>query len=170
MSLYDYAITQPKKMLGNLGKWLDAGVAHAQKKSFEPDVLLGLRLAPDMFPLVRQIQSACDSTKLAAARLTGKEPPKHPDTEKTIEEVKQRLQSVIAYLDTFTPKDLEGAESRPIKLPVLEGKAMLGDDYLREWALPNIYFHVTTAYDILRHNGVELGKRDFIGAVTTRDA
>jgi uncharacterized protein len=170
MSLYESAILQPKKMLTNLGNWIDAGVAHAQKKGFDADVLLGLRLAPDMYPLVRQVQSACDSTKLTAARLAGKEAPKHPDTEKTIEEVKQRLQTVIAYLDTFTAQDLEGAESRSIKLAALEGKAMLGADYLREWGLPNIYFHVTTAYAILRHGGVELGKRDFIGRVTTHDA
>jgi uncharacterized protein len=169
MSLHEYTIVQSRKMLTNLDHWLEAGVAHAQKKSFDPGVLLAARLAPDQYALTRQIQAACDAAKFAAARLGGKEAPKHPDTEQTMDEVRKRIQSVIAYLDTFTEADFVGAESRVVELPFLEGKIVLGSDYLREMVLPNFYFHVTTAYAILRHNGVEIGKRDFIGSITTHD-
>ena len=169
MSLYDTAIVQSRKMLGNLDKWLDAGVAYAQKKSFDPSVLLVARLAPDQYPLTRQIQAACDSAKFLAARLTGKEAPKHPDTEATVDELRERIHAVVAYLDTFTAADFAGAETRHVELSFLEGKYLLGSDYACEMALPNFYFHVTTAYAILRHNGVDLGKRDFIGSMTTHD-
>jgi hypothetical protein len=169
MSLYESAVLQTKKMLGNLEKWLDAGVAYAQKKSFDPGVLLVARLAPDQYALTRQVQAACDAAKFLAARLAGKDPPKHPDTEQTVDEVKKRIQAVVAYLDTFTPADFAGAETRHVELAFLEGKYVLGSDYAREMALPNFYFHVTTAYAILRHNGVDLGKRDFIGGLTTHD-
>jgi hypothetical protein len=169
MSLYDTAILQNKKMLGNLDKWLDAGVAQAQKKSFEPGVLLVARLAPDQYTLTRQIQAACDTAKFLAARLTGKEAPKHPDTEQTVDELHKRIQSVIAYLDTFTANDFDGAKSRHVELPFLEGKYLAGSDYAREMAGPNFYFHISMAYAILRHNGVDLGKRDFIGSLTTHD-
>jgi hypothetical protein len=156
-------------MLKNLEQWLDAAVAHAQKKSFDPAVFLHARLAPDQYPLVRQVQSACDTAKFLAARLTGKEAPKHPDTEQTMDELKTRIQSVVGYLETFRPEDFTGAEERHILLPFAPGKAALGRDYLIEMATPNFYFHVTTAYAILRHNGVALGKRDFMGSVSMRD-
>jgi hypothetical protein len=169
MSLFEFAVVQPRKMLSNLDKWFEAGVAYAQKKSFDPNVLLAARLAPDQFPLVRQVQSACDSAKFMAARLSGKEAPKHPDTEQTVEEIRGRIQAVVAHLDTFTAADLAGAETRHVELPFLEGKFILGSDYAREMGLPNFYFHVTTAYAILRHNGVEIGKREFIGGLTTHD-
>jgi uncharacterized protein len=169
MSLYDTAIVQNKKMLASLDKWLDAGVAYAQKKSFDPGVLLAARLAPDQFPLTRQIQSSCDTAKFLAARLTGKEAPKHPDTETTVDELKKRIQAVIAYLDTFTAADFEGAGKSRVELSFMEGKYLIGSDYAREMAQPNFYFHLTTAYAILRHNGVDLGKRDFLGSLTTHD-
>lgn len=169
MSLYEASVPQFIKMLKQFGKWIDAGVAFAQKKSFDPSVLLGYRLAPDQYPLLRQVQSACDAAKGAAARLSGKDPPKHPDDEKTIDEVHARFAKVIQYLDGFTPGDFNGSETRLIELPFLEGKVIQGRDYLTGLALPNFYFHVTTGYAILRHAGVDLGKRDFLGSLELRD-
>src|SRR6266568_2212759 len=165
MSLHDYAIPQLKKCLANLDKWLDKGTAFAKTKAFEPNVLANARLAPDMYPLVRQVQSACDTAKFIGARLANKEAPKHPDTETTIEELHARIRSVLAYLDTLNPADFAGAEQRMVKINFMEGKGLIGADYLFEFALPNFYFHLTTAYAILRHNGVELGKMDYIGSL-----
>ncbi len=167
--MYEMAVVQPKKMLNNLERWLEAAVAFAQKKSFDPETLLQARLAPDQYPLLRQIQICADNAKFIASRLSGKEPPKHPDTEKTIEEIRARIHAVTAYLDTFKPEDFAGAESRHVSLPFAEGKYLLGSDYLREMALPNLYFHLTTAYAILRHNGVDVGKRDFLGSLELKD-
>jgi uncharacterized protein len=169
MSLYESSVLPFKKMLSNVEKWLERAAAHAQSKAFDVNVLVGARLAPDQYPLVRQIQAACDAAKSASARLAGKEPPKHPDTEQTIDDLRARLRTCVAWLDTLVPGDFAGAEGRAVPLPFLEGKAMLGNDYLRELVLPNFYFHVTTAYAILRHNGVNLGKSDFIGALSLRD-
>lgn len=169
MSIYEDSVVQMKKMLLNIDRWVEAGVAHAQKKSFDPGVLLSLRLYPDMFPLVRQIQATCDTAKFTAARLSGQEAPKHPDTEQTVDEIRARIRACVAYLDTFKAEDFQGAEDRVIELPFLEGKVLRGRDYLHELQLPNFYFHATTAYDLLRHNGVDLGKRDFIGGLTLRD-
>jgi hypothetical protein len=166
---YD-AILQMKKMLGNLDKWLDSAAAHAQKKPFDPNVLLSCRLAPDQFSFVRQIQSACDTAKFAAARLTGKEAPKHPDDEATIDALHARVRSVITWLDGLTAKDFEGAETRVITNPRWEGKVMSGADYFREHSMPNFYFHLVHTYAILRHNGVELGKRDYLGPLTMKAA
>ena len=167
MSLYD-AIPQMKKMLLNLDKWIEKGVDHAKKKAFDPNVLVTTRLAPDMYPLVKQVQSACDAAKFAAARLAGKEAPKHEDNEQTIEELHARIKTCVAYLDTFTRADFKDSESRQILLPFLEGRALTGTQFLFEMAQPNFYFHITSAYAILRHNGVELGKRDYIGGLSTQ--
>ena len=166
MSLYESTIPQFKNTLGQIQKWLDAAVAYAQKKSFDPSVFLTARLAPDQYALVRQIQSACDAAKSAPARLTGQEPPKHPDTETTLDELRARVQTVLSYLDTFKPSDFEGAEKREIHLPFLQGKYLLGADYVTQLQLPNFYFHAAHAYAILRHNGVPLGKNDYIGQIT----
>jgi hypothetical protein len=165
MSLYEATIPQLKKMLTNLDAWLEASIAYAKSKSFDPNVLVTARLAPDQYPLVRQVQAACDGAKFAAARLTGKEPPKNPDTEQTMDELRARIAVTNAYLDTFTQADFAGAAERSVVLPFLEGKTILGTDFLNEMTLPNFYFHVTTAYAILRHNGVGLGKRDFLGSL-----
>jgi uncharacterized protein len=165
MNMYEATIPQLTKMLQNLGRWLEAGTEHAKKKSFEPDVLLAARLAPDQYPLVRQVQVVCDSAKFIATRLTGKEPPAHPDTEKTMDELQARIKTCVDYLATFAAGDFDGAEKRQISLPWMEGKWLTGDDYLIHFALPNFYFHVTTAYAILRHNGVDVGKRDYIGSL-----
>ena len=170
MSLYEASVPQFKKMLLGVDRWLGKTVEHAAKKSFDPAVLLSARLAPDQFHLLRQIQAACDAAKSAAARLTGREPPSHPDTEQTIDDLRKRIATVVAYLDTMKPDDFEGAETRRIALQFMPGKLILGSDYLTELALPNFYFHVTTAYAILRHNGVELGKGDYLGGLTLMDA
>lgn len=169
MSLYEASVLQFIKMLRNLERWLDKANDFAKAKNFDVNALLQARLAPDQYPLQRQIQAACDSAKFPSARLAGKEPPKHPDTEQTWEEVRQRISSCIAFLETLKPADFDGAETRLIALSFLEGKVIAGSDYLTEMGLPNFYFHVTTAYAILRHNGVDLGKRDFIGAMNLRD-
>lgn len=169
MSLYQASVPQLKKMLNNLDKWLDAAVAHAAKKSFEPSVLLNARLAPDQYPLTRQIQACCDGAKFTAARLTGKESPKHPDTETTLDELRARIRSVVEYLDTFTEADFADAKERVITLPFMPGKALSSADYLNEMSLPNFYFHATTAFAILRHNGVDIGKMAFLGSLNLRD-
>jgi uncharacterized protein len=162
------AIVQMKKMLLNMDAWFDKAVAHAKVRSFDPEVLLGARLAPDQLPLVRQVQSACDRAKFVGARLAGKEPPRHPDDEKTIEEVHARIRACVAYLDTFVAEDFRRANSRIVELPFFDDKTIEGADYLVELGQPGFYFHVTTAYSILRHNGVDLTMRDFIGAANVR--
>jgi hypothetical protein len=163
-------ITQFAKMLGNLERWLEKGVAWAEQKKFEPDVLARSRLAPDQYDLVRQVQSACDAAKYAAAYLSGGQAPSHPDTEKTIAELKARIRTCVAYLESVKPQQYAGAAERRVAPPWLQGKWFLGADYLTQVAIPNFYFHVTTAYAILRHNGVELGKMDFIGSLPVHDA
>jgi uncharacterized protein len=164
--MYFEAIGQFKKQLGQLDKWLEAAQKHATAKSFDPNVFLGLRLAPDQFAFSRQVQATCDVAKLVAARLTGKEAPKHEDNEKTLDELRARVQSVVAYLDGFTAKDFEQAATRSVTQPRWEGKTMLGAHYFLEHGLPNFYFHLTTTYALLRHNGVDVGKRDFLGPLT----
>jgi hypothetical protein len=162
-------IRQFKKELGQLDKWLDAATTFATEKKFDPNLFLAFRLAPDQFAFARQVQAACDTAKLASSRLSGKDAPKHADTEATIEELHARVRSVIEYLDGFTAKDFEGAATRSVTQPRWEGKTMSGQDYFLEHALPNFFFHFTHAYGILRHNGVPLGKRDYLGALTMRD-
>jgi hypothetical protein len=161
-------IPQYTKMLTNLDRWLEKATEHAKAKSFEVDTLVHARLAPDQYPLVRQIQSACDSAKFSAAYLTGKEAPVHPDSEMTIAELRQRIRTCLAYLETVTAADVAGAEDRRVSPKWLEGKWVKGDEFLLQMSLPNFYFHVTTAYAILRHNGVDLGKRDFLGGFPIR--
>jgi hypothetical protein len=162
------AIVQMKKMLLNMEAWFDKAVAYAKVRSFDPEVLLGARLAPDQLPLVRQVQSACDRAKFAGARLAGKEAPRHPDDEKTMDELRARIRVCAAYLDTFVAEDFRGASTRIVELPFFDDKTIEGSDYLIELGQPGFYFHVTTAYSILRHNGVDLTMRDFIGAANVR--
>ena len=166
--MYYQTISQMKKQLGQLDKWLEAAAVHAKTKSFDPNVFVGVRLAPDQFALARQVQTACDTAKLAASRLTGKEAPAHPDTEQTLEELSARVRSVIGYLDGYSAKDFEDAATRVVSQPRWEGKVMSGADYFLEHAVPNFFFHLTTAYALLRHNGVALGKRDYLGALSLR--
>lgn len=168
--MYTEIFQQMKKQLGQLDKWLGTASEYARSKNFEPDVFPALRLAVDQFPLARQVQICCDSAKLAAAYLTGKQPDSQPDTEQTIAELQARVRATIAYLDGFTASDFQGAAAAVVSQPRWKGEWMTGADYLVQHALPNFYFHLTTAYTILRHNGVSVGKRDFLGAQTKRPA
>ena len=131
--------------------------------------LASSRLAPDQYPLTRQVQAACDGAKFAAARLAGKEAPSHPDTEETFDQLRARIAATRDFLKSITAEDFEGAETRLVKLPFLPGKGQLGRDHLVQMALPNFYFHVASAYSILRHNGVPVGKLDYIGGLTLQD-
>jgi len=151
-------------MLQSLSVLLDKAAAFAEKKKIDPAVLVGARLAPDMFPLSLQVQIACDMLKNAAAGLTGREPERFEDNEKTLEELKARIAKCVAYVGSFPASDYEGAETRKIVMPLID-KLVLETDgahYLMDWTIPHFYFHVATAYDILRHNGLELGKRDYL--------
>lgn len=161
--LYELTVTQFNKMFHNLLAILDKANTFAETKKIDTEVLLNCRLAPDQFPLLRQIQIACDTAKLGAARLTTKEAPSHPDTEKTMAEVKARIESVVSYLETLTVKDYEAASERHITQPRWEGQYLTGHEYVVNHVIPNFYFHMTTAYSILRHNGVEVGKKDYLG-------
>lgn len=169
MNLYDATVPIFTKLLAQMNRWLDKTVELAGQKKFDPETLLQARLAPDQYPLLRQIQAACDQAKYTCAKLTGKEPPSHPDTEKTIADARARIQTVIDYLATFTRDDFNGAEERRVSHQWMGGKGMRGGDYLDQYALVNFHFHYTTAYSILRHNGVTLGKIDVIGPVTFVD-
>lgn len=161
MSLYEASAPQFSKMLRNLEKWLDKAEAHAKSRNFDPAVLLTARLAPDQFPFLRQVQIAADSAKLGSARLTGKQAPSHADDETTLADVRARISSTLAFLDALTPQDFEGAENR--KVTTQSGKTANARDHLFDHVVPTFYFHATTAYAILRHNGVDLGKKDYLG-------
>lgn len=161
--LYEITIPQSIKTLRNLKVILGKGAAFAETKKIDMQVLLNARLAPDQFPLIRQIQIATDTTKLAASRLTGKDAPVHDDKEVTLNDLNARIDSVINYLSQFTAQDFVGAEEKKITQPRWEGKYLTGYDYALQHVIPNMHFHTTTAYSILRHNGVDLGKKDFLG-------
>jgi hypothetical protein len=150
--------------LRNLSHILDKGAAHAQARKFDPLVLTGARLAPDMLPLTKQIQIACDGPKNGMARITGLEAPKFDDTETSFEELKARIAKTLAWLETIPADKLNGTEDKDITFPIGREatRTMKGEAYLKHWVLPNFFFHVTTAYAILRHNGVELGKSDYL--------
>jgi len=164
--MYTAFLGQFKKQLGQISHWIDLAIAHARAEGVDPDSFLELRLAPDQFPLARQIQIACDTAKFAASRLAGTEAPNHPDTEKTLEELRARTKTVIAYLDGFKESDFADVATRVITQPRWEGKTMTAPDYFREHALPNFYFHLTHTYALLRHRGVNIGKRDYLGTLT----
>ena len=163
VSMHAFSAPTFARMLRNLSAMLAKAEAHAKAKNFEPSVLLNDRLAPDMFTLTRQIQIATDHAKGAMARLAGKQPEVIEDKETTIADLQARIAKVIDIVESFTPGQLEGADKREIsvKIPNAELK-FSGVDYLNTWALPNFYFHLTMAYAIMRHNGVDLGKRDFL--------
>lgn len=164
LSMYQASVPVFVRMLANLSAILKKGEAHAQAKKIEPSVIINARLYPDMFPLVRQVQIATDQVKGCASRLAGQEPPSYPDTEQTFAELYARLDKTIAHLKSFKPTQIDGSEERPIELKQRTGIIHTkGREYLLERVIPNFFFHVTTAYNILRHNGVEIGKGDFLG-------
>jgi uncharacterized protein len=152
------------RMLHNLTTWLDKAQAYAEVKKFETTVLLNARLAPNMLPLSKQIQIACDMSKFCVARLGGLEAPKFEDNETTLDQFRQRITQTVAFIKTATPAQINGSEDKDLMIPMgPEKMAMKGEAYLNFYVLPNVYFHLTTIYALLRHNGVDIGKRDFLG-------
>jgi hypothetical protein len=164
ISMYQASAPRFANMLKNLSAILEKAQAHAEAKKIDPVVLLESRLYPDMFPLVRQVQIVSDNAKGAVARLAGVEVPKYEDTEETIADLRARLARTVDFVESIKPAQIDGSEANDIHLKLGPREVTWkGMQYLLGFALPNFYFHVVTAYDILRHNGVEVGKRDFIG-------
>ena len=157
------------KTLQNLERWMDKAAEHASARKFDVDVLAQARLAPDQYPFTRQVQSACDQAKYAAAYLGGKPAPPHPDTEQTFPELRQRIRKCLEFLESVPAADYGGAGERRVSPPWLNGRWLRGEDYLTHVAVPNFFFHATMAYAILRHNGVDLGKMDYIGSIPARE-
>jgi hypothetical protein len=166
MSLYDVAVPAYLQILGSLTGILNKAEAHCKAKNIQPEVLLSARLYPDMLPFSVQIQRVADHAMKGCARLTHSDVPSTPDTEKSFEELRQRLAKAIDHVKTYTPAQFEGADTRDVTFPIGPDKTMTlkGYQFLSNFSFPNFYFHATTAHDILRHNGVEIGKRDFLGA------
>jgi hypothetical protein len=166
MHIYDLTVPQLIKSLRNLDRWLAMASTHVQTTQVPVDTLINARLAPDQFILVRQVQTACDNAMFIPGRLAGKEWPSHPDTESTFEQLRARIESVTGYLGTFSREDFDDIADRKIKLPWMkDGTWLHAEEYVVQFALPNFYFHVVTAYSILRHKGVQLGKADYIGGL-----
>jgi hypothetical protein len=153
--------------LQTLSNLLDKGAEHLRGQGKDPETLVNAKLAPDMFPLVKQVQIACDHAKGAAARLTGREPPRFEDNEQTLDQLKSRIKRTLEYVESLPVTAYVGADSRQIEFPLIDDLVLdvTGTQYLRDWAFPNFYFHVVTAYDILRHQGVQIGKRDYLAHV-----
>jgi uncharacterized protein len=164
LSMSSAVLPTVQQMLRNLSHILDKGEAHAQARGFDPAALTSDRLAPDMLPFTRQVLIACDAAKNGVARISGVEAPRFEDKESTFDELKERIQKTLDYLASVPADALDGTEDKEITFPVGRDKTrtMKAADYVRHWMLPNFFFHVTTAYAILRHNGVELGKADYL--------
>lgn len=164
ISMFQASIPAFVRALGNLSAVLKKAAAHAETKKLDPAVLINSRLYPDMFPLARQVQIASDMVKGGAARLAGVEPPAYADTETSFAELQARIAQTIEYLNSLKPEQVDGSEDKAISLTNRTGTLnFTGIDYLSSFVLPNLYFHCATAYNILRHSGVELGKQDFLG-------
>ncbi|TGL85533.1 DUF1993 domain-containing protein [Leptospira congkakensis] len=161
--VYQISVQSFKKGLGNLVKILEKAEAHSETKKFPFENLLNSRLFPDQFQLTKQIQIACDTAKLCVSRISGKNAPVHDDSETNVAELKNRIGSVIQYLDTYKEEDFKSVNEIKVSQPRWEGKYLTGFEYLIHHAIPNFYFHITTAYAILRHNGIEIGKKDYLG-------
>ncbi len=165
ISMHNMVVDQCAPLLAAMSKILDKGVAYAEAKKFDPAVLVNSRIAPDMWPLSRQVQIASDMVKNGVARLAGQEAPRYEDNEQTIDELKARIAKTIDYIKSVPASAFEGSEDRDIKIPLRDRTLeMKGLDYLRGFVLPNFYFHASMVYALMRHNGVELGKKDFLGA------
>jgi hypothetical protein len=164
ISMYEASIPMFLHTLGTLKAILEKAAAHAEQKKFDSVVLANSRLFPDMLPLISQVQIASDAAKGAAARLAGIDPPKFEDNEKTLPELIARVDKTIGFLTSIKPEQLTGSEDREITVKTRQtAHTFPGLIYLRHWAIPNFFFHTTTAYNLLRHNGVEIGKKDFLG-------
>lgn len=166
--MYFQTLQQMVKTLRQLDTWLERAETNAASRGFDGNVLLAARLAPDQFPFVRQVQIACDTPRMGAARMTGKELAERADTETTLAELRARVAATLSDLATFTEADFADLSQNTVTQPRWQGKVMSAHDYFLEHVLPNFYFHATTAYAILRHNGVPLGKKDFLGERTMR--
>lgn len=163
ISMYQASIPHFIHILNNLKHILEKAAAHADVKKWDASVLVTARLFPDMFPLSRQVQIACDMAKGCGARLAGVEAPKYEDNEATLLELVERINNTTAFLKILTASQIDGSEQKPIHFKIKEYEFNFnGLDYLLNWSIPNVYFHITTAYNILRHNGIELGKQDFL--------
>lgn len=166
LAMYDISIPTFVRMLVNLSALLQKGAAYSTAKKIDATILPASRLFPDMLPLTKQVQIATDSAKGCAARLAGQQPPVYEDSEKTLDELIARVQKTIDYLNTFNPLQINGSETRDIELKVGSYELKFsGRDYLERFAMPNFYFHVVTAYNILRHNGVDIGKQEYLGKI-----
>lgn len=166
-TMYEMSIGTFAPMLRTLSDLLDKGANHMREQKRDPDTLADARLAPDMFNLTRQVQVACDHAKTAGALLTGTTAPRFEDNEKTLAELKERIARTVSYIETVPATAFDGAAERRIQFPLRDGLSldMNGLQFLRDWTLPHFYFHVVTAYDIIRHSGVPIGKRDYLAHV-----
>lgn len=169
MHVYDLTVPQLINILGQVRTWIDKATAHAEAKKFDTANYVTARLAPDQFAFARQVQTTCDNAKNLSARLAGVDPPRFEDNEATLPELRARVDKTIDWLQGLKREQFDGAEDRRIVLPFMPDKHMIGAEYLVQFALPNFYFHAVTTYAILRHNGVALGKQDFLGKVNLRD-
>lgn len=164
-TMYSASVPVFTRTLGNMVLWLDKAEAHAQAKKFDAAVYLSARLAPDMLPFPKQIQIACDAAKFCVARLAGVDAPKQEDTEASLADLKVRIQKTIDFIASVPAAKIEGSEARDIVVPRRDGSLTLkGEVYLKNYAMANFFFHATTTYALLRHNGVDLGKGDFLGS------
>jgi hypothetical protein len=162
--MYESSVPVLARYLGNLKAILQKAEAHAAARKIDPSVMLSSRLFPDMLPFTRQIQLSSDMAKSGASRLAGLEPPKFEDTESTFAQLHERLDKTLSHLKSFSAAQIDGSEERPVTVNTARGPITpKGQVYLTQFLLPNFFFHVTTAHDILRHNGVELGKADYLG-------
>ena len=166
VSMHSFSVPVFARMLENLLRWLEKAEAFAKAKGFDVDVLLGTRLAPDMLPFTRQVQIAADAAKFGVSRLAGVDAPAFPDDEKTLAELKERVRRTLEFVRSVPAAKLVGSEDRDVVVPRRDGSTTLrGEVFLKHFALPNFFFHVTTAYALLRHNGVDLGKMDYLGSI-----
>ncbi len=167
ISMHSASVPVFVRMFGNLSLWLDKAEAHATAKKFDTQVYLTARLAPDMLPLTKQIQIACDAAKFGVARLAGVDAPKFDDTESSLAELRVRIQKTVEFVRSVPASQIDGTESKDVVVPRRDGSITLkGEVYLKHFVMPNFYFHVTTTYALLRHCGVDLGKSDYLGALS----
>lgn len=166
ISMYSASVPVFTHMFGNLAQWLDRAEAHAAERKFDTSVLMAARLAPDMLPFVKQVQIACDGPKFCVARLAGIQAPSFADDETTFAQLRERIARTAEFVQGVRPEQIDGTEDKEVTIPRRDGSfTMKGEAYLAHFVLPNFYFHLTTAYGLLRHNGVPLGKPDFLGRI-----
>jgi hypothetical protein len=167
ISMHSASVPIFVRMLGNMNTWLDKAEAHAKERKFESSVYLVSRLAPDMLPFTQQIQIACDAAKFCMTRLSGVDGPKFEDNETTLAELRERIRKTVEYVSSVPVDAIDGTDAKDITVPRRAGPMIMkGETYLKQFVLPNFFFHVTTVYALLRHNGVDLGKGDYLGSLT----